>query len=187
MSTQREFFDDYVLPVVQLHEGGLVDDPDDSGGITNYGISLRYLQGLPKSVGDINGDGVLDATDIRRMTKQDAGRLYWRDFSKSGYGRWLLPGGEDVCIKLYDTSVNTGPRRAAIILQRAVNATLADDRLVDDGIIGRRTREATKAVLGGDAHVLLAALRAVQAEFYRSIATGRRAKFLDGWLRRAYS
>ena len=37
-----------VVAMTLAHEGGLVDDGDDPGGITNRGISLRFLQGEGK-------------------------------------------------------------------------------------------------------------------------------------------
>lgn len=36
-------FEDFVK-VILKHEGGYVDHPNDPGGATKYGISLRFLQ-----------------------------------------------------------------------------------------------------------------------------------------------
>lgn len=192
-SKTREAFDLFILPTVLRHEGGLVDDPDDSGGITNFGISLRYLQGLPKWVGDVNDDGTVDAADVRGMTPDQAADIYYREFHEAGYARWLdLNGAPGIVLaqKLFDTRVNTGPHRSAVILQRAVACCGAlGTPLADDGVIGPLTRKAVKRAADDhpSAMVLLAAFRAEQAAFYRAIATGRRRKFLAGWLRRAWS
>jgi lysozyme family protein len=55
------------VKVILQHEGGYVDNPNDPGGATNYGISLRFLADHPES-GDFNGDGEVDAEDIANMT-----------------------------------------------------------------------------------------------------------------------
>ena len=52
-------------------EGGYVDDPDDPGGATRFGISLRLLKKMGK-LGDIDGDGDIDADDIRRLSSDSA-------------------------------------------------------------------------------------------------------------------
>jgi hypothetical protein len=47
-------------------EGGFVNDPKDPGGATKYGISLRFLRDLAPELGDVDGDGDVDADDVRR-------------------------------------------------------------------------------------------------------------------------
>ena len=44
---------------VKENEGGYVNDKNDKGGATKYGVSLRFLKGLERDEGDINGDGEL--------------------------------------------------------------------------------------------------------------------------------
>ena len=54
------------IPVVLKHEGIMSDDGEDPGGITHYGISLRFLKTLAEldkdsfSLGDVNHDGIID-------------------------------------------------------------------------------------------------------------------------------
>ena len=197
MSSNREFFEKRVWPVVLAHEvgpymstGGLVNDPDDPGGWTKWGRSLRNLQGLPKRVGDLNGDGAVNALDIKGMTEGQALELYWRDWVNWGFGRWMLATADSqlMAVKLFDAGTNMGKRRAVICLQRAAGpASGGDHALEDDGIVGRRTRAAVQTLVAGDSPLdLLVSMRAVMAEFYRDIATGGRRKFLRGWLARAH-
>ena len=47
---------DKCLKIVLIHEGGYSDDPDDPGGTTNYGISLRFLKSVGLELGDVDDD-----------------------------------------------------------------------------------------------------------------------------------
>jgi len=74
------------IPIVLRHEGGLVDNPNDPGGITNHGVSLRWLKSKGLA-GDLNHDGDVDAADIKIMTVEQASgfyKTYWWD--KYNYG-----------------------------------------------------------------------------------------------------
>lgn len=169
-------------------EGGLVDDRDDPGGITNYGISLRTLAPLGVvdndhdgiSDYDFNGDGAIDAGDIRDMDQDQARQFYYHEFwRKYNYG--ALP--TNVAIKTFDFAVNMGPRQAHMILQRALMAN--GHYLKDDGIIGNITRTLVNSTLP---ERLVPALRSEAAGFYRLLTTinPTSKKYLKGWLRRAY-
>lgn len=155
-------------------EGGYVDDPDDPGGATRYGISLRYLRGKG-GLGDIDGDGVVDADDIRALTEQDAIRFFLDDF-------WSpcrcdeLP--DPIAIALADGAVNMGVRRAVMLLQETVHATI-------DGVIGPQT---IGAVHRRGAEGLLPLCLARRARHYHDLvrANSGLAKFLDGWFNRLF-
>lgn len=190
----RDQWNRIVWPVILEHEvgpfirtGGYVDNPADPGGATKWGVSLRYLRRLPAWVGDLNGDGVVDAIDIRGMTAEQAQGIYWREWQASKYATWLERMDVELAVKVFDVRVNTGPRRAHIILQRALGpASGGQHATADDGVIGPKTRAAVKGALAaGGQHAVMVAVAAVQAEFYRDLGTGPRSQFLAGWLRRA--
>ena len=172
--------------VIEL-EGGFVDHPDDPGGATNFGISLRFLQTQDDiELGDIDGDGDIDYDDIKKMTLQDAAKLYkkhWWD--KFGYEQISDQG---VANKLFDMSVNMGAKQAHKLLQRAINCVLGQNALTDDGLLGPKTSQAMGIALQQPL-ALLAALRAQQGGFYRLlVAKNSKFKvFLNGWLARAIS
>lgn len=166
---------------VLLHEGGYVDDPVDPGGATNWGISLRFLQGLDLREADINRDGDVDAADIRALTREQAKLLYFRHFWQAGrYGE--LPDGPSE--KVFDLAVNMGPRQAHRLVQRALRA--CGRHVADDGVLGPISRG---AITVAPPDMLLAATRSEAAGFYRSLIAGnaRLARFQAGWLNRAYS
>lgn len=177
------------LFIVLDHEGGLVDDKDDPGGITNYGISLRTLSRLGHidrdgdgiSDYDFNGDGAIDADDIRHLDQEQARLFYFCEFwDKYSYGQLPL----NIAIKIMDFSVNMGPKQAHRILQRALRAN--GHSLKDDGIIGNITRT---LVTTSDEYRLIPAIRSEAAGFYRLLTAVNPVskKYLSGWLRRAYS
>lgn len=181
---------DKAITTVLHHEGGFVDDPVDPGGATNYGVSLRFLLSKGDLDRDADGwldfdfdkDGDVDAFDVRSMTREDAVMIY-RDFwwDKNGYAD--LPG--IVGIKVFDLAVNMGSRQAHLHLQRALRANGCAD-IVDDGVLGPVTR---RTALAGDALSIQAALRSEAAGFYRLLTVKKPPlkKYLNGWLRRAYS
>ena len=169
------------------HEGGLVDDPDDPGGITNFGVSLRFARTAGDLDGDglldldIDGDGDVDAEDIRHLTRADAARVYWT--------HWWYPLGYDrlplrVGVKTLDLAVNMGSKQAHKVIQRAARAH--GHALLDDGVLGPKSRAAIDAAGNTD---FLPAIRSEAAGFYRSLAIQRpaSAKYLSGWLNRAYA
>lgn len=163
------------------HEGFKSDDPDDPGGATNWGTSLRWLRtkGL---FGDFDGDGDVDKDDIWMMTEADAVEVYHRFWwSANGYAEFQLTTGA----KIFDLAINMGPKPAHRILQRAVRA-VAGERLVDDGVIGPATRDAVKRV---SPESLRPAIRSEAAGHYRLLIAKKPVfeKYRNGWLNRAYS
>ena len=183
-------------------EGGLSDHPADPGGLTNHGVSLRFVQELAREAReeclrlarncascprpaagtcawqslDLDMDGDVDADDIRACTKAQAAALFRREFwDKLGCQRLPLPLG----VTLYDGAVNMGPGRAVRQLQRAMNQVGEAELdlwspIAEDGLIGPKTRELAEALAGVDLAFRAArqALRQREA-FYRDLAARR--------------
>ena len=81
------------LTFVLAREGGLVEDKNDPGGLTNYGISKRAYPNL----------------DIRNLTVELAGTIYFNDYwTKAGCD--ALP--PDMALIVFDSAVNCGVSRA---------------------------------------------------------------------------
>lgn len=177
---------DAAFPVILRHEGGFVNHPNDPGGATNYGISLRWL----KSIGDFDGDGILDGDldndgdvdvdDIRLLTPVMAGnfcRIHWWDKNK-----YFLIYDQNVATKVLDFAFVMGDRQAHKLLQRALRAF--DKRLIDDGILGQKSIAAINTT---NPQCLLASYQCMGEGFFRQIALKPKlAGFLDGWLNRVY-
>ena len=166
-------------------EGGLVDHPADTGGITNHGVSLRWLRDQGVDAGDIDGDGDIDADDIRELTAAQAAALFrerfWDPLRCDDYA-------QPVALALYDAAVNCGPAQAVRFAQRAVNAM--GGQLDVDGKLGALTR-AELIVMGGDddGYALASAICDQREAFYRRLAESKPplGVFLGGWLNRVKS
>jgi len=164
---------DYAIRKTLDHEGGFVDHPDDPGGATNFGISLRWYKQ------SIDPHATVD--DIKTLSLDDAKTLYRDHFWIDAYDRIF---SEKVAAKVFDMHVNMGKKQAHLIAQRAAQACGAG--IEDDGVIGQLT---VAAINGASEEAMMAALRATQAAFYRDLATRRPQfqSFIKGWLRRAFS
>jgi lysozyme family protein len=175
------------IEVVFKHEGFFSNIPEDRGGATKYGISLRFL-GRLSAEGDLDGDGDIDIDDIKVMTKEQAEAFYKSKFwDKNRYGEI-----EDQLIaeKLFDYAVNMGNKRANIFLQTALNkAYNGHISLAIDGIIGNITLITLNNHVSMYGRQYLLALLDLQAvDFYRGIVNRNRLqqKFLLGWLNRVF-
>lgn len=173
------YFDEAIHTVLE-HEGGYVDDPNDPGGATNWGISIRLLKTLDGDF-DYDNDGDIDADDIKALKQESAIGIYWREFwDKYQYEEIRY---QAVATKVFDLCVNMGPRSAHKCLQRALMSA-SPVHLKIDGIIGPKTLGAVNMAMEQS---LLSALRSEAACFYRMLITKKpqMKKYENGWMRRA--
>lgn len=177
---------DLAIGAILENEGGYVNNPNDSGGATNFGVSLRFLADYP-DYGDFNRDGIVDVADIKSMTVEDACVIYkdlW--WNKYGYGRI---DDQTIATKVFDLAVNMGAKRAHILLQSALNKAFGL-RLETDGILGPATIRVLNACTDGDEEQTLITAYCDEAYgFYqRLIAKNPKYRVFDkGWKRRAYA
>ena len=179
-----------VLAAVLGEEGGLSDTPGDRGGLTNFGVTLRFLvaQGAIdpaiRARFDLNHDGDLDGADIRLLTPEEAGGLYERClWIRTGYCN--LPAPIDGM--LFDQAVNCGVVGANKLLQRAINS-LSRCPITVDGVLGDQTLIALRVCLRLNSTArVVRAFRQAAMDHYRAIcvADPEQLRFLAGWLNRA--
>lgn len=150
---------------VLKNEGHYVNDKDDMGGETNYGISQNAHPDV----------------DVKNITLEKVRQIYHDEY-------WLKSQCDKienayVVTKLLDVAVHCGVRGGARILQRALLA--AGAKVVQDEIIGVKTVAACNTV---DQNALLAAMKSEAAAYYRIVAIKQpsQEKFLNGWIQRAY-
>jgi len=146
---------------VLRHEGGFVQDPRDSGGATKFGITratLSRARGRPASV-----------DDVRRLTEEEAASIYRRLFWNAVRADELPPGLD---LATFDLAVNSGPARAAWMLQRALGVAA-------DGIVGPVTLSAARKA---DVEATIRRLTGDRLGFLRRLAAW--PVFGRGWRRR---
>lgn len=139
------------------HEGGYVDHPEDPGGETNWGITLRTAR-------EAGYTG-----SMRELTREQAREIY-----RSAYwGRARCDEFDGaIAFQVFDAAVNHGIGNAIRFLQRAAG-------VADDGVMGPVTTAAIKAMSVTD---VLARFNAARLTFYTNLSTW--PSFGKGWARR---
>ena len=167
------------LPAIEgvlVREGGLVDDPNDAGGLTNMGISWRtYKSVFPHAV----------IEDLRHLTVDQAKAVYNQLFWNMTRLREL--NSQQIANSLLDAAVNLGIAEMVKIAQRACNAVKGQpDWLVVDGVMGQKTVD---AINDYSFVILRVAIRSERCAVYKLIVAKNpsQEKFLQGWLNRAHS
>ena len=149
------------LAFVLREEGGFSQDARDSGGATNYGITIGDLTRWRRRP--------CSPADVRGMEQKEAVSLYaawyWTPLSCA-----MLPAGLDLIV--FNAGVNMGIPTAAIQVQRRVGAD-------QDGHLGPMTAVAAR---GAPREALMRGLLDDQATRYRSLSTFD--VFGHGWMSR---
>lgn len=176
MSQLKKKSIEHVLKV----EGGYVNDPSDSGGETNWGITKRVAL-----KNDYTGA-------MRDMPKSLASEIYVKRYWDALALDQVEHLSDIVAAELIDTGVNQGVGRAAETLQRALNALNNMGKLYNDikidGDIGPATLSALKKYLakrGKEGEIVLhRGLNVLQGAFYFDLTERRQKdeKYLYGWL-----
>ena len=160
----------------------------DAGGVTKYGISLRFLKLLKKDKnkdgfmdGDIDKNGIINSADVINMDLDDARKIYGDLFDNGNYTRIKNP---ILICKLFDMCVNMGETQAAKLLQRSTRGF--NIILKDDGIIGDKTLGAVNSI---QTDKLILCYQCQIEGFYRGLVMMDKntyGKELNGWLNRCY-
>ena len=120
-------FSEIILDVLSA-EGSFVNDPDDKGGATNFGVTQKSYSAF------LGREASVD--DVRNMTEEEAKECYRKDFwNPAKIDR--LP--ENLRHIYFDMVVNMGRRNAGKIIQQAVNTKKNQTLLEVDGIVGSGT------------------------------------------------
>jgi lysozyme family protein len=154
------------LAITLRYEGGYVNDPDDRGGATNYGVTQDTYDAWRIGQG-------LDVRPVRKIEHTEAQDIYFQSYWIKGNCEalpWPLNAAH------FDACVNHGVAGATRILQRAVGVAA-------DGRFGPVTRAAVSAA---DKDLLFRDMLLERLQFYDDIVDGRpsQVKFLRGWLKR---
>lgn len=180
METVREIAEEIIL-----REGGYVNDPDDPGGATNFGVTIHTMRQLRL---DLDRDGDVDVQDVKRLTKDQAIGIFVRHyFEKPRIAE--LP--DILHATVFDMYVNAGAN-AVKILQRLLREMGQDISV--DGVLGPRTIMAAKRAYDAAPEHLADAYGIARRNYYFRIADRRPAsrKYArarnggkGGWIKRA--
>ena len=174
---------------IVAREGGYVNDPDDPGGATKYGVTIHTLRRLGL---DLTDDGAVNARDVRALTREQAVEIfitYYHDRPRIG------ETPHDLRPSLFDMYVNAGSNAVRILQRLLVDMGY---RVAVDGIIGPQTLAAARNAAGTDAGTDAVLLRdsygIARRNYYFRLADARpasrkyartRAGGKGGWIRRA--
>ena len=166
-----------VNEIIQV-EGGYVNDPKDSGGETNFGITVEVARNH-----GYNGR-------MYDMPRRVAFDIYSARYWDAVKGDDLFSLSEKVVAEVVDTGVNMGTGRAGKFLQRALNVLNREAKLYEDltvdGDIGPATLRALSEYLAvREDGALVKALNCLQGAFYIKLAERREKdeRFVYGWLK----
>lgn len=160
-------------------EGGYVDDPADSGGKTNWGIT----ENIAREYGYTG--------HMKALSYDLAFTIYEEMFWDAIKGDGIASLSEQLAREIMDTAVNQGVGRAGTFLQRSLNVLNNNQRhyndVVVDGHIGASTIEALRLYLklrgSKGEKVLYNMLNCLQGAFYVTLAERRQKdeRFVYGW------
>lgn len=166
---------------IVAREGGFVNDPDDPGGATNFGVTIHTLRRLRPGQ-------QIGVEHVRALTRQDAIEIYVEHYFKRPR---IAELPEPLWATVFDMYVNAGAN-AVRILQRLMIQMGLDISV--DGVIGPQTIAAAhRAYDMAPAH-LVDAYGIARRDYYYRLADQRPAsrKFArrrdggkGGWITRA--
>ncbi len=174
-----------IATAIVAREGGFVNDPDDPGGATNFGVTIHTMRRLGL---DLTGDGRVTEADVRALTRDRAIEIYIEHYFRRPRISELP---EPLWATVFDMQVNAGSN-AVRILQRLLNDMGQD--VVVDGIIGPQTIRATHAAHAGAPAHMADAYGIARRNYYYALADRRPAsrKYArrrnggkGGWITRA--
>jgi len=166
-------FEEFAGKVLQL-EGGYVNHPLDRGGPTKYGVILSVWR---EHGHDKDGDGDIDAEDIKKLTEEDAKfiakKIFW-DYFRADF---IL--NQSVAEFIVDWGYNSGRTTVAKIVQRLL-------KVVQDGVVGIQTLTAINVAVQEQFFNIL---KAERKAFLDNIITRRPEQkvFYKGWINRVNS
>lgn len=161
-----------VLSFVLKEEGGFVNDPDDSGGATNRGVTQKVYDSFRLLAQSSN-------QSVKFINDEEVYEIYFNHY-------WNLGKCDKMCFPLnlvhMDSCVQHGVEQANKLLQRSLDVE-------EDGSIGPQTRAAIDLACQNSGSAHIAAYRYIleRVFFYDSLDEyhPERTRFLTKlWLRR---
>lgn len=170
---------------IVTREGGYVNDPDDPGGATNFGVTIHTMRRLGL---DLDHDGSITSADVRQLTRGQAVGIFLEHY----YTRPLIAElPEPLQATVFDMYVNAGGN-AVKILQRLL--VEMGHSVVVDGALGPQSIEAVRRAYRASPEYFVDAYGIARRNYYFRLADRRaasrkyartRAGGKGGWIKRA--
>ncbi|MDA5093951.1 holin-associated N-acetylmuramidase [Aliiroseovarius sp. KMU-50] len=145
-------------------EGGYVNDPDDPGGATKYGVTIKTMRKLGL---DLTGDGRITLHDVKALTRDQAREIFVRHYFR-------LPRIAELPLPLqpsvFDMYVNAGGN-AVRILQRLLGKVGYPVSV--DGVLGPQSLRATRLAMAAAPDHLADAYGIERRNYYYRLADQR--------------
>ncbi|MCX7566189.1 holin-associated N-acetylmuramidase [Sulfitobacter sp. F26169L] len=170
---------------IVAREGGYVNDPDDPGGATNFGVTIHTMRRLGL---DLDCDGSITPADVRRLTRAQAIEIFLNHY----YKRPLIAElPQPLQASVFDMYVNAGSNAVKILQRLMVEMGYG---VTVDGALGPQSLAAVRAAFAASPEHLVDAYGIARRNYYFRIADRRAAsrKFArtraggkGGWIKRA--
>ncbi|WP_298857192.1 holin-associated N-acetylmuramidase [uncultured Sulfitobacter sp.] len=170
---------------IVVREGGYVNDPDDPGGATNFGVTIHTMRRLGL---DLDRDGSITTADVRRLTRDQAIQIFIEHYFHRPLIAELPP---PLQATVFDMYVNAGGNAVKILQRMLIDMGYA---VVVDGALGPKTLAAVRAAYHAQPDHIVDAYGIARRNYYFRLADRRVAsrKFArtqaggkGGWIKRA--
>ena len=175
----------HIAKEIVAREGGYVNDPDDPGGATNFGVTIHTMRRLGL---DINDDGQVDTGDVRLLSADQAVSIFVDHyFHRPSID--LLP--EPLQPSVFDMYVNAGGNAVKILQRLLIQMRII---VAVDGVIGPKTSAAVDRAFASAPDHFVDAYGIARRNYYYNLADNRPAsrKYArarnggkGGWIKRA--
>ena len=170
---------------IVAREGGYVNDPDDPGGATNFGVTIHTMRRLGL---DLDRDGQVTPADVRQLSQAQAVDIFLEHY----YTRPLIAELPAVLrASVFDMYVNAGGNAVKILQRLLVDMGYA---VTVDGALGPQSIAAARAAYEASPDHLADAYGIARRNYYFRLADRRvasrkyaltRAGGKGGWIKRA--
>ncbi|SDX21620.1 holin-associated N-acetylmuramidase [Roseicitreum antarcticum] len=170
---------------IVAREGGYVNDPDDPGGATHFGVTIHTMRRLGL---DLTEDGQVTTADVRALSRAQAVEIFIDSYFKLPRID-ALP--EPLQASVFDMQVNAGANAVRILQKLCLD--MGHDLAVD-GVIGPQTIRVVHQAMADAPDHLVDAYGIARRNYYYALADRRPAsrKFArrrdggkGGWITRA--